>query len=66
MNDNQGGIVRPALVLFDGQNVFDHGPYESGGWEIHRAIDGLDARHSIAPRVFALPARQSRAGRLRA
>ncbi len=32
---------RPSLFLFDGQNVFgDEGSY-SGGWHVHRAIDGL-------------------------
>ncbi len=47
------GHVRPLLVLFDGQNVFDD--VSVPGWRIHTAIDGLDRRRSVAPRVLAIP-----------
>jgi predicted alpha/beta superfamily hydrolase len=49
------GRRRPALVLFDGQNVFgDEGSY-AGGWHVHGAVDRLAARGPIvAPVVIAV------------
>lgn len=36
--------ARPLLVLFDGQNVFDHQPSFSGGWVTHEAVERLARR----------------------
>jgi enterochelin esterase-like enzyme len=48
-------ITRPALVLFDGQNVFDDEGSYAGGWYAHRAIDKLVlAKNAVAPVVIAV------------
>lgn len=48
------GAWRPALVLFDGQNVLgDEGSY-AGGWHAHRAVDRLAAGRALAPAVIAV------------
>lgn len=49
------GRRRPALVLFDGQNVFgDEGSY-AGGWHAHGAVDRIAARGPIvAPIIVAV------------
>lgn len=36
--------LRPLLVLFDGQNVFDHESSFSGGWLAHEAVERLARR----------------------
>ncbi|MCC6648159.1 MAG: alpha/beta hydrolase [Polyangiaceae bacterium] len=36
--------LRPLLVLFDGQNVFDHASSFSGGWLAHEAVERLARR----------------------
>lgn len=49
------GRKRPALVLFDGQNVFDDAGSYAGGWHAHEAVDRLAARGPIvAPVVIAV------------
>jgi enterochelin esterase-like enzyme len=53
---------RPLLVLLDGQNAFEFGP--SGGWESHRALEALDPRRAVVPRVVAVPHGQARADEL--
>ncbi len=47
--------VRPALYVFDGQNVFDdHGSF-AGGWHLHRAVDRLlAARRKRVPAIVAI------------
>ena len=52
---DDGATVRPALVVFDGQNTVEHSPAPAGSWELHRAVQGLDLRRSIAPLVVAIP-----------
>lgn len=47
--------LRPALVVFDGQNLFDDSPAPAGSWALHHAVQGLDLRRSIAPLVVAIP-----------
>ena len=49
------GAARPALYLFDGQNVFgDEGSF-AGGWYADRAVDRLiPARAVVAPVVVGL------------
>ncbi len=36
--------LRPLLVMFDGQNVFDHESSFSGGWLAHEAVERLARR----------------------
>ncbi len=48
------GAWRPALVLFDGQNVFDDEGSFAGGWHAHRAIDRLVAGKPLAPVVIGV------------
>jgi enterochelin esterase-like enzyme len=50
-----GAIQRPALVVFDGQNALANSPAPAGSWELHRAVQGLDLRRSVAPMVVAVP-----------
>jgi enterochelin esterase-like enzyme len=35
--------LRPTLVMFDGQNVFDDEPSFAGGWHVHEAVEKLAA-----------------------
>lgn len=49
------GSPRPVLFLFDGQNVFHDAPWNTGGWYIHEAIDGLDPRKTVVPWLVAIP-----------
>ncbi len=44
---------RPALVLFDGQNVFDDAPSFAGGWHAHRTVERL-ARSVMPPVVLGI------------
>jgi enterochelin esterase-like enzyme len=44
---------RPALVLFDGQNVFDDAPSFAGGWRAHELVDRL-TRRSNPPVVIGI------------
>jgi predicted alpha/beta superfamily hydrolase len=48
------GAWRPALVLFDGQNVFEDEGSFSGGWHAHEAVDRLVAGKSLAPIVIGV------------
>jgi enterochelin esterase-like enzyme len=48
------GQLRPALVVFDGQNAFDDRP-GTPGWHLHRAVDALDDAHHLRPRLLAIP-----------
>ena len=44
----------PAIVMFDGQNLFgDQGSY-AGGWHAHEAVDGMTSRTVIPPIVIAI------------
>lgn len=43
-----------ALFVFDGQDVFDDTAQKTG-WQLHRALDGLDRRRSHVPIVIAIP-----------
>jgi enterochelin esterase-like enzyme len=46
---------RPALYLFDGQNVFDDAGSYAGGWHAHRALDRMvAARRRIVPLAIAI------------
>lgn len=45
---------RPALFLFDGQNVFDDAGSFAGGWWAHRAVDRLAVSGRRAPVVVAV------------
>lgn len=46
--------LRPALFMFDGQNVFgDEGSF-SGGWHLDKAIDRLSPRAHHVPVVIAI------------
>jgi len=51
---HDGKRARPALYMFDGQNVFDDGPSFAGGWHVHEAIDKLSPRRFIVPAVVAV------------
>lgn len=42
-------VLRPTLVMFDGQNVFDDAPSFAGGWHVHAAVEKLAA--SVPPPV---------------
>lgn len=44
----------PALVMFDGQNVFDDAPSYAGGWRLHEAIERFSNRRKRAPIVLAI------------
>ncbi len=49
------GKHRPALFLFDGQNVFGHEGSFAGGWHAHEAVDALNRRRAgLAPVVVAI------------
>lgn len=53
--DFDPGEPRPALYVFDGQNVFgDEGSF-AGGWRLHEALDRLDLARYVRPLVFAIP-----------
>ncbi|MBS2027910.1 MAG: alpha/beta hydrolase [Deltaproteobacteria bacterium] len=52
---DDGAAEHPALVLFDGQNVFADPNAPRGGWGVDTAVDGLDLRRSIAPMIVAVP-----------
>ncbi|MFO0611880.1 MAG: alpha/beta hydrolase-fold protein [Polyangiaceae bacterium] len=43
-------VDRPALLLFDGQNVFDDGPSSDGGWHAHESVERL--ARNVAPPVI--------------
>lgn len=45
---------RPALYMFDGQNVFDDAPSFAGGWKAHRAVDRLSPRTNYPPVVVGI------------
>jgi predicted alpha/beta superfamily hydrolase len=47
--------TRPALFLFDGQNVFDDTYSFAGGWFAHQAVDGLPRRTCNVPVVVGIP-----------
>jgi len=48
------GAWRPALVLWDGQNVFEDEGSFAGGWHAHEAIDRLVAGKPLAPIVIGI------------
>lgn len=52
---HDGETPTPALFVFDGQNAFGDAPWNSGGWYLHEAIDGLDRARHAAPLVVAIP-----------
>jgi predicted alpha/beta superfamily hydrolase len=45
---------RPALFLFDGQNIFDDAGSFAGAWNAHIAVDGYAARRANPPVVIAI------------
>jgi predicted alpha/beta superfamily hydrolase len=47
--------TRPALFLFDGQNVFDDAYSFAGGWYAHRAVDALPRKTCNVPVVVGIP-----------
>ncbi len=47
--------TRPALVLFDGQNVFDDAYSFAGGWYAHHAVDALPRGTCNVPVVVGIP-----------
>jgi len=45
---------RPALYMFDGQNVFgDEGSF-AGGWHLHEVVDRLPPSRAVAPVVIGI------------
>src|SRR4051794_38026241 len=46
--------LRPLLVVFDGQNVFDDAASDNGGWRLHEALAELPPE-CVAPLVVAVP-----------
>jgi predicted alpha/beta superfamily hydrolase len=46
--------TRPALFLFDGQNVFDDTYSFAGGWFAHEAVEGLPRRTCNVPVVVGV------------
>jgi len=49
-----GTTPYPALFVLDGQDVFDDRPGKTG-WQLHRALDGMDRRRFQPPVVVAVP-----------
>ncbi len=47
--------TRPALFLFDGQNVFDDAYSFAGGWYAHDAVDALPRGTCNLPVVIGIP-----------
>lgn len=47
--------TRPALFLFDGQNVFDDTYSFAGGWYAHHAVDALPRKTCNPPVVVGIP-----------
>jgi predicted alpha/beta superfamily hydrolase len=47
--------TRPALFLFDGQNVFDDTYSFAGGWYAHHAVDALPRGTCNVPVVVGIP-----------
>jgi predicted alpha/beta superfamily hydrolase len=47
--------TRPALFLFDGQNVFDDTFSFAGGWYAHHAVDALPRKTCDVPVVVCIP-----------
>lgn len=45
---------RPALFLFDAQNVFDHAGSFAGAWMAHRAVDRYALRRANPPVLIAV------------
>ncbi len=45
---------RPALVMFDGQNVFDDVGSYAGGWHAHTAVEALGERTFERPIIVAV------------
>lgn len=43
-SDHNDQKERPLLLLFDGQNVFDHQPSFSGGWVTHESVERLSKK----------------------
>ncbi len=48
------GEPRHALVMFDGQNVFDDAPSHAGGWRLHEAVEKLSRSRRPAPICIAV------------
>lgn len=46
--------TRPALYLFDGQNVFDDSYSFAGGWFVHDAVDSIGRRGRNIPVVVGI------------
>lgn len=46
--------TRPALYLFDGQNVFDDTYAFAGGWFVHDALDSIGRRGRNIPVIVAI------------
>jgi len=53
--DHRADGTRPALLLFDGQNVFDDIHSFAGGWFAHQAIDRLRPGATDVPLVVGIP-----------
>jgi len=51
---HDGKKARPALYMFDGQNVFDDKPSFAGGWHAHATVDKLSPRRFHVPAVVAI------------
>lgn len=48
------GEPRHALVMFDGQNLFDDGPSHAGGWHLDEAVERHAASRRPAPVVVGV------------
>ena len=53
--DHRRDGTRPALFLFDGQNVFDDTFSFAGGWYAHLAVDALPRKTCNVPLVIGIP-----------
>jgi predicted alpha/beta superfamily hydrolase len=53
--DHVANGTRPALFLFDGQNVFDDTYSFAGGWYAHHAVDALPRGTCNVPVVVGIP-----------
>jgi predicted alpha/beta superfamily hydrolase len=54
-SDHVADGTRPALFLFDGQNVFDDTYSFAGGWYAHHAVDALPRGTCNVPVVVGIP-----------
>jgi len=54
-SDHVADGTRPALLLFDGQNVFDDTHSFAGGWFAHEAVDGMLRGRTNVPILVGIP-----------